>query len=132
MISSLAEAMECARGYLSALEQRRLVEAQSFLAPRPALVFPGNRVLASAAAIAAGSAGRYRRVAKQIEIFEGFEARPGRWIIYCHGTLYGEWTDGSSFSGIRFIDRFEVDRDGIQRQDVWNDAGEARLARTNS
>jgi len=42
------------------------------------------------------------------------------------GTLYGRWLDGSSFEGIRFIDRIEI-RDGlVVRQDVWNDAGELR------
>jgi hypothetical protein len=36
------------------------------------------------------------------------------------------WADGSSFEGIRFIDRFELVTGKIQRQDVWNDLGEAQ------
>jgi hypothetical protein len=45
-------------------------------------------------------------------------------VVYCSGTLEGVWLDGSAFSGIRFIDRFEVAGGRIVRQDVWNDLGE--------
>jgi hypothetical protein len=34
------------------------------------------------------------------------------------------WLDGTAFSGIRFIDRFEVAGGLIRRQDVWNDLAE--------
>ena len=47
-------------------------------------------------------------------------------LVYCFGTLSGEWLDGTSFEGIRFIDRFEVVGDKISRQDVWNDMGEVK------
>jgi hypothetical protein len=44
--------------------------------------------------------------------------------VWCSGTLAGEWTDGTPFAGIRFVDRFSV-RDGmIICQEVWNDLGE--------
>lgn len=132
MIQDLDEAMRCASDFLSALEARRLDEAQKFFAPEPTLVFPGGRVLKDVAAIVEGSAGRYRRVAKRIEAVEGFKAASETWVVYCQGTLYGEWPDGSAFAGIRFIDRFEIVRQGIRRQDVWNDAGEARLARVRT
>jgi multidrug efflux pump subunit AcrB len=38
--------------------------------------------------------------------------------------------DGTPFEGIRFVDRFAMTPDGrIAEQDVWNDLGEAILAR---
>jgi len=44
--------------------------------------------------------------------------------VYCTGTLEGVWLDGRAFSGVRFIDRFEVAEGRIRRQDVWNDLAE--------
>ena len=40
-----------------------------------------------------------------------------------------EWLDGSEFKNIRFIDRFEVVKGKLQRQDVWNDLAEIRAKR---
>ncbi|EDZ42034.1 4-oxalocrotonate tautomerase [Rhodobacteraceae bacterium HTCC2083] len=47
-------------------------------------------------------------------------------IVYCRGTLSGEWPDGTTFTGIRFIDRFEVVGDKLTQQDVWNDIAETK------
>ena len=53
--------------------------------------------------------------------------RRGITVVYCRGTLAGEWPDGRAFAGVRFIDRFEIDDAGrIVDQQVWNDLGEAR------
>ena len=50
-------------------------------------------------------------------------------IVYNFGGLRGEWTDGTPFSGIRYIDRFLI-RDGrIVDQKVWNDLALAMAAR---
>jgi hypothetical protein len=47
-------------------------------------------------------------------------------VVYCRGMLNGVWLDGSEFKDIRFIDRFEVVKGKLQRQDVWNDLSEFR------
>ena len=55
----------------------------------------------------------------------------GETIVYNLGTLYGEWPDGTSFEGNRYLDRFVV-RDGkIVQMDVWNDSAERLLTRNN-
>jgi len=49
--------------------------------------------------------------------------------VYCYGTRYGEWSDGTPFDGVRYIDRFPI-RDGkIFGQEVWNDLRLAAAAR---
>ena len=53
------------------------------------------------------AAGRYRSVAKTYAQFDECWT-PGGATVYCSGTLSGVWLDGTAFSGIRFIDRFEV------------------------
>jgi hypothetical protein len=48
----------------------------------------------------------------------------GATIVYCWGTLSGEWLDGAPFSDIRFIDRFVVRNGRLENQKVWNDLAE--------
>jgi hypothetical protein len=47
-------------------------------------------------------------------------------VVYVRGVLNGEWPDGTAFKDIRFVDRFEVIKGLISRQDVWNDLAEMR------
>jgi hypothetical protein len=109
------------------MERREMDRAEAYLAPVAAIVFPGGRRLSNLKAIVANSAGRYRRVAKSVDRVDCMRT-DGLDIVYVLGTLYGEWSDGSPFEGIRFVDRFEIQGGRIVRQDVWNDAGEARIA----
>jgi ketosteroid isomerase-like protein len=37
------------------------------------------------------------------------------------GTLYGVDNDGEEFSGVRYVDVYEVSDGRIQRVDIWND-----------
>jgi hypothetical protein len=116
------------RDYLVAMETRELARAARALAPGAQITFPGGAQLNDVNAIVANSAKRYRTVKKRFERFDVCRADAG-WIVYSFGTLYGEWIDGRAFAGIRYIDRFELDADGlIRRQDVWNDAAIAQQA----
>ena len=64
---------------------------------------------------------RYRFVEKT---FDGFDENGDGVIVYCYGTLNGEWPDGGLFSGIRFIDRFTLSDGKLCDHHVWNDLGE--------
>ena len=44
--------------------------------------------------------------------------------MYSIGMLTGEWSDGSEFSGIRYIDRFVMMDGKIAGMWVWNDMSE--------
>ena len=48
--------------------------------------------------------------------------------VFCFGTLSGSWLDGTGFSGIRFVDRFELEGETIVSQMVWNDIPEMKPA----
>ena len=111
------------RAYLAAMEARDLPVARAHLAPSFAMTFPGGIRMTALEDLIAWSAPRYRFVRKTYERFDAWGD-----LCYCFGTLVGEWPDGTPFSGIRFIDRFELANGLILRQDVWNDMGEARLA----
>ncbi len=108
------------RSFLTAMEDRDLELAKTFLADHFKMTFPGNTSLSTLEDLIAWAQTRYKFVKKDIEdISLSFNE-----LIttgYCHGTLYGEWIDGKTFENIRFIDRFEITPDGITKQDVWND-----------
>jgi len=114
--------------YLAAMERRDLDAAGRLVSDDAAFVFPGGVRRRDIKAIAEGSSGRYRSIAKHVERCDSCEGPDGRTVVYVLGSLYGGWPDGTAFSGIRFIDRFEIAGGTIRTQDVWNDSAEARLA----
>ena len=109
------------RRYLDAMEARALDAARALLGPGFRMTFPGGVRLETPEALMAWARPRYRFVRKR---YERFDAMGG--VVYCFGTLAGEWPDGTPFDGVRFIDRFEIKDGRIVRQDVWNDLAEAR------
>ena len=114
---------ELARAFLEAMERRDLAAAQGFLARGFTMLFPGGAAFTRLEDLVAHGAGRYRWVKKRIERMD--EApQAGETVVYCFGTLYGEWPDGVAFDGIRFIDRFTVRAGRLVDQKVWNDLGE--------
>ncbi len=87
--------------------------------------FPGGERFTSLDDLVQWASNRYRMVRKQYDQFDAL-AGDGTSIVYCFGTLSGEWPDGKPFADIRFIDRFIL-RDGfIEDQKVWNDLAVSR------
>jgi phenylpyruvate tautomerase PptA (4-oxalocrotonate tautomerase family) len=115
-------ASELALGFLGAMERRDLEAARQFLAPDFVMCFPGGPEMHRLDELVERSRGRYRSVAKDFERVDESWTDAGA-VVYCSGRLHGTWNDGSNFSGIRFIDRFEIEDGLIRRQDVWNDMG---------
>lgn len=120
-----AEAIDTVRAFLSAMEERALDRARGYLAAGFTMTFPGGARFTRLEDMIAWAAPRYRFVRKR---HDGFAAAPGEAgaLVYCHGTLEGEWPDGTAFAGIRFIDRFALKDGLIADQEVWNDLAEAR------
>ena len=99
--------------------------ASAFVAPDLLIRFTGGREMGSPQECAAFNATRYAWVKKK---FEGTEVVAGasdeETVVYMTGTLYGEWTDGTPFSGNRCVDRYVVRHGRITSMDVWNDSAE--------
>ena len=102
--------------------------SNAFLAPNVEITFTGGRRFAAPQEIGTFNATRYRWVKKRIA---GFDIAPGakETVVYCHGTLYGEWPDGTPFEGNRFVDRLVFSGGQIVKIDVWNDSAEILLLR---
>ncbi len=98
-------------------------KAATYMADDVVITFTGGRAMRDAAAITAFNASRYARVKKALGQFDWCD-RGSHVVVYSNGTLYGEWPDGRSFAGNRFLDRFEVAGGKIVRMDVWNDSAE--------
>ena len=122
---ALPDPAELVRAYLSAMEARELDTAQAMLGDGFTMRFPGKGPMHTLQELIAWAKPRYRFVTKT---YHGFDAMQGAdaALVYCRGTLSGEWPDGTAFDGIRFIDRFEVTGGKITKQDVWNDIAEAK------
>ncbi|MEM8729877.1 MAG: tautomerase [Pseudomonadota bacterium] len=121
-----ADPEELVRGFLQSLAARDLTRAETYLADGVSMTFPGTRPMHSLTDLMDWAAPRYRRVEKTYEGFDTLQSSGAAAVVYCRGTLSGVWPDGSRFEGIRFIDRFEITRDLISRQEVWNDMAEVR------
>jgi limonene-1,2-epoxide hydrolase len=117
---------EIVRAFLAAMEARDLERAQRMLAQGFTMTFPGTAPMTSLDALIDWARSRYTFVEKAYEGFDAMPSSGAAMIVYCRGTLRGEWPDGTPFDGIRFIDRFEIVEGRITRQEVWNDIGEAR------
>ena len=124
-------AVDIIRAYLTAMEARDLPAAQALHAPEFTMQFPGPVTFTQLTELIEWAKPRYRFVRK---VYERFDEAPvsGGAVVYCYGTLAGEWPDGTAFSGIRFIDRFTVKAGQLIDQSVWNDLAEvqARAAKT--
>ena len=124
------DVVRTARAFLDAMEARDLEQARSLLAPGFLAIYPGDRRFRTLEELIASGGKRYRGVRKRYEREYHVPAdAEGVETVIFSGTLTGEWADGEAFEGIRFTDRFRL-RDGrIIEQQVWNDIGEAELAR---
>ena len=120
----LASPAETVRAFLDAMEARDLDRARGFLADGFSMTFPGGARFSRLEELVAWGRERYRFVRKSYETVEECFGERGM-AVYCFGTLSGEWTDGTAFSGIRFIDRFEVEAGLLVDQKVWNDMTKA-------
>jgi hypothetical protein len=102
--------------------------AARYIADDLKITFTGGRKYRHPRETTAFNAKRYKWVKKKMERTD-VVAGEGETIVYNLGTLYGEWPNGTSFDGNRYVDRFVV-RDGkIVQMDVWNDSAERLLTK---
>ena len=115
------------RDFLAEMEARDLDAAKAHLADNFTMTFPGNARFTKLDELVAWARQRYQSVSKSFEAFDtAFHGT--RSTVFCFGTLSGSWLDGTRFSGVRFVDRFELEGETIVSQMVWNDMAEMKPA----
>ena len=121
----LPDGAQLVRDFLAAMQARDLGRAEGFLSSDFVMEFPGAVRMHKLAELIEWARPRYKSVAKTYTRFDQ-AFNDDATVVYCYGTLSGEWLDGSTFADIRFIDRFTV-RDGkLADQTVWNDLAEVK------
>jgi ketosteroid isomerase-like protein len=120
----LNDPAQTVRDYLAAMERRDLAAAQAMLAPGFFMLFPGGKRFDALQALVEWAKPRYRHALKTYDHFDVAPQPDADSVVYCFGTLHGELNDGSTFSGIRFVDRFTVRNGKLVDQMVWNDLAE--------
>ena len=113
------------RSFLEAMERRDLDTARSYLADDFRMTFPGGKELSRIEDLVEWSKTRYSFVKKTYTRFDTAPTLDGP-VVYCYGTLNGEWLDGSAIENVRFVDRFSIRHGKLVDQQVWNDLAEAR------
>jgi len=103
-----------------------LAKAQSYLGEGFKMYFPGTAAMTSLQDLIDWAKPRYNFVTKTYDGFDALQSPEDAAIVYCRGTLSGEWPNGTAFKDIRFIDRFEIVNGKLRRQDVWNDISETK------
>lgn len=114
------------KDFLGAMERRDLEGARALLGEGFVMQFPGTSPMHKLEELIAWAEPRYRFVKKAYQGVDVMQDPGPAAIVYCRGTLSGEWPDGTGFDGIRFVDRFEIENGRITRQDVWNDLAEVK------
>lgn len=133
MTDSESRNVKQVRAFLSAMEARDLACAERYLAANVVMQFPGAPSMQRLSEVVEWAKTRYRRVSKTfyaVDLCSYPSHGTTHSVVICHGELAVEWLDGSTSTGVRFIDRFELTDGLITRQDVWNDL--ALVARTSS
>jgi 4-oxalocrotonate tautomerase family enzyme len=121
---ALPDPAELVRDFLAAMEARDLDRARNMLGAGFHMTFPGDTRMTTLEDLVAWAGPRYRSITKTYRGFDAMQSEGEAAIVYCRGTLSGEWPDGTPFEGIRFIDRFEVTHGVLTCQEVWNDLAE--------
>lgn len=118
-----ADAKTIVQHYLSAMENRDLDKAQEFLDLSFSATFPGGNVFTTLPKLTQWAATRYQSIGKTYDRFDQSQAGHET-VVYCFGTLSGVLLDGTRFSDVRFVDRFNLLNGLITSQLVWNDLAE--------
>jgi len=121
---SISDSEETVKKFLSALEDRNLEMAMSFLSTKFIMIFPGGIEMRTIDELLEWSKKRYSFVKKTYDTIDCLESENQN-IIYCMGSLNGERNDGTPIRNVRFIDRFMIIDGKIEKLFVWNDLAES-------
>ncbi|MFK7992889.1 MAG: nuclear transport factor 2 family protein [Granulosicoccus sp.] len=128
--STLSEEAQIVRQYLEASMKPDPDLAATFVTDDVVITFTGGNVFNHPSGPTSINKNRYSWVKKKLGRFDVCHTDDGI-VVYSIGTLYGEWPDGESFEGNRYIDRFFIRQGKIATMDVWNDSAERLLIKNS-
>lgn len=124
--SERGDAIDLVRRWFDATAGGDLAGAAALMSQGPRINVSGGHRFSNLEDFIAWGARRYAEVRKQCDSFEACEAAGG-FAVYVRGEMSGRWSDGASFSRVRWCDRFLVQGGRIVDLDTWSDLAESRL-----
>ena len=121
----MSEAGGIVRAFVDALGRRDLDAASAQLGSGFRMTVTGGHVFASPAEFAAFSKGQHRGAKKTTDRYDEIPGEDST-VVYAMGSMAGTWNDGTTFEGVRYVDRFEVAHGKIVDMRVWSDMAEFR------
>jgi len=121
----MSEAVKTVKAFLEALARRDLDAANEFLGSGFRMTVTGGHVFTSLREFAAFSNDRHKGAKKLTDCYDVIQDDDAT-IVYAMGSMAGTWNDGTTFAGVRYIDRFEVVYGNIVDMRVWSDMAEFR------
>ncbi|MDX2144596.1 MAG: nuclear transport factor 2 family protein [Rhodospirillaceae bacterium] len=121
----MTTATDVVKIFLDAMGQRDFAAMERVMAPTFKMTVTGGAVFTHPREFSAQSRLRQKSAKKTTDRYEEIPSGSST-IVYSIGSMAGEWNNGTPFSGIRYIDRFEVANGKIVDMNVWSDMSEFR------
>ncbi|MCB2108288.1 MAG: nuclear transport factor 2 family protein [Rhodobacteraceae bacterium] len=111
--------------FFDAMSRRDFPGMEAVMAPNFKMTVTGGHVFSHPRDFAARALAQQKSARKTTDRYEEIPSAKGT-IVYAMGSMAGEWNDGTTYSKIRYIDRFEIEDGKIVDMNVWSDMSEFR------
>jgi len=113
------------KAFLDAMSRRDFDAMEPLMAPAFKMTTSGGQVFNHPKEFAVHARARQKSARKTTDRYDEIPTPSGA-SVYAIGTMAGEWNDGAPYSGIRYIDRFEIADGRIVDMHVYSDMSEFR------
>ena len=113
------------KSFLDAMRRRDFAAMEKLMAPEFKMTVSGSSVFKHPREFAAQSGKRQKSARKTTDRYDEIPTVDGG-VVFAMGSMAGEWLNGTTYSGVRYIDRFEVKHGKIVDMNVWSDMSEFR------
>lgn len=120
MTPNVTTTRQLIENFVAAVHVHDAAAARRVLAPDYELVFPGPVRFFNVDEVFDWFSNRYASARYSYGHMDIIE-QAGRIVVYAAGSVAGALLDGSRFSDVRYIDRFDIVDGKIARKEVWSD-----------
>jgi len=113
------------KNFLDAMGRRDFAAMEQLMAPEFKMTVTGGQVFKHPREFAAQSGKRQKSARKTTDRYDEIPTADGG-VVFAIGSMAGEWLNGDTYTGIRYIDRFEIRNSKIVDMNVWSDMSEFR------
>jgi len=121
----MPSAIDVVKTFLEAMGRRDFAAMEAVMAPNFKMTVTGGSVFTHPRDFAAQSRGRQKSAVKTTDRYDEIPTATGV-IVYSIGSMAGEWNNGTTYQGVRYIDRFEIVNGKIADMNVYSDMAEFR------